>query len=210
MILLPVSALGGCGYSGGEALFMSGLFKRPKIEAEFKLGAGPVAILVDDMNENCYWPEATTILAEQIAKQLKEHNAASVIIAHSAVKRLRQSYPKFDDLSYRKVAQLLKAEQAIAVEVRSFFATVDPTSADAAASMSVAVKVLDADPNAPKSKVRLWPRSPGGLAVQAELTAEKVARAKTRQAILEALSEALAVKIARNFYDRKMDDFEEQ
>ena len=208
MILLPLAALGGCGYSGGEALFMSGLFKRPTIEAEFKLGAGPVAILVDDMNENCYWPEASTILAEQIAKQLQEHNAASVVIPHTAIRRLRQSYPKFDEMSYRKVAQLLKAERAIAVEVRSFFATDDPTSAAAAASMSVAIKVLDADPEAAKSKVRLWPRSPGGLAVQAQITAEKVARSKTRQEILEVLTEALAVKIVRNFYDRKMDDFE--
>ncbi|MEE9296094.1 MAG: hypothetical protein V3W34_14195 [Phycisphaerae bacterium] len=208
--VLILTALNGCGYSGGEALFMFGLFQRPKIKAEFKLTAGPVVVLVDDLREHCYWPEATTILAEQLAEQLKEHNAAKLLIPHAALQRLRQSYPNFDELSYRRIAQLLHAEQAIAVEVRSFFATVDPTDATAAASMSAAIKVIDAREETQQSKARLWPRSPGGRIFQAEISADRVARAKTRKGILEVLTGALAEKMAKSFYDRKMDDFEKQ
>ncbi len=198
----------GCGYSGGEALFMTGLFKRPKIEAEIKLNEGAVAILVDDLQERCYWPEVTAVLADKVAKELTDKNATKTLIPTTKISRLRQAKPDFDDLSAREIGELLEADRLITIDVTEFFATEDPTESNSAARMSVAVKVLNPHEKKIRSKVRLWPRSPVGAIAQAELSAGQVTRAKNRNGILQALTEALAEKIVKNFYDRKMEDFE--
>ncbi len=203
-----VLAAAGCGYSGGEALFMTGLFKRPTVEAEFKLTDQPVLIVVDDFQEHAYWPETTTVLAEEIAKELKRAEAAQQIVPAARIKRVRQAHPDFDERSTREIGELLGADQVIAVEIRAFHASVDPTQASAAARISVAVKVINVLEKKSRSKVRLWPPSPEGRVVYAELSAARVTEEKTRKAIIKALTAALAEKVVKNFYDRKVEDFE--
>ena len=206
--LLMVVLLSGCGISGGEALFMSGLFHRPKVKAQYELTEGPVAVLVDDFQELCYWTGTTTMLADQVMEQLREHGAAKRLIPALSIKRLRQSDSKFDQRACTHIGRMLEAEQVLAIEVRSFYATENPVEANAAARMSVAVKVINALERKHPGKVRLWPKSRRGRIVEAELNAGAVTRAKTRHGILRALTGTLAEKIARQFYDRPMDDFE--
>lgn len=207
-VVALLTTLAGCGYSGGEALFMTGLFHRPRIKAGIKLNEGAVAVLVDDLQEQCYWPEATTILADQVADELKKKRAVKVLIPATKLSRLRQSKPDFDELSARQVGELLGADRIITIDVREFFASVDPTESNAAARMTVAVKVVNPHEKKTRSKVRLWPRSPTGKIAHVELSAAAVTRAKTRVGILRALTGALAEKIVKNFYDRKQEDFE--
>ncbi len=207
--VLLLGAAAGCGYSGGEALFISGLFLRPKIPAEFTLTEGPVAVLVDDFDEHCAWPEAPSVLADQVAGQLQKHHAAKKLVPAIKLRQLRQSRIDFDDLSARRIGELIGAEQVIAIEVRSFHAALEPTEANAAARMTVSVKVLNARETQHRSKVRVWPISPGGKLYQAELSAGQVTRAGGRGGILSALTEALAERIVKSFYRRKMEDFEQ-
>lgn len=187
---------------------MTGLFKRPTVEAEFKLTDQPVLIVVDDFQEHAYWPETTTVLAEEIAKELKRAEAAQQIVPAARIKRVRQAHPDFDERSTREIGELLGADQVIAVEIRAFHASVDPTQASAAARISVAVKVINVLEKKSRSKVRLWPPSPEGRVVYAELSAARVTEEKTRKAIIKALTAALAEKVVKNFYDRKVEDFE--
>ncbi len=207
--LILVAGAAGCGYSGGEALFMSGLVKNPIIEAEFEFTDQPVAIIVDDFQEHVYWPEATAVLAKHVAEELKRVKAAQRIVAARRATRLRQANPDFDERSTREIGELLGADQVVAIEVRSFQATVDPAQAHSAALMSVAVKVINVLEKEHRSKVRLWPKSPDGKLVRADLSAADVMRAKDRKGIVEALTKSLAEEIAKNFYERRAEDFEE-
>lgn len=208
--LLLLCLVAGCGYSGGEALFVSGLFPRPKIVAELKLTDGAVAVLVDDFQELCYWPGATTMLADRVIEELRSHKAAGLLIPTSTVNRLRQSDAEFDEQSCAHIGRMLKAEQVLLIEVRSFYAAENPVEATAAARMSVAAKVINVLEEKDRRKVRLWPRGREGRIVQVELSAADVMRAGSRDGILRALTEALAEKIARHFYDRRMADFEKE
>lgn len=189
---------------------MSGLFHRPKVKAEFKLTDGPVAVLTDDFQELCYWPGATTMLAERVIEKLRSHNAAKVLIPISRIRQARQLDPKFDERSCAEIGRILKVEQVLLLQVRSFYATENPVEASAAARMSVAAKVINVLEKNDATKVRLWPRSREGRVIGAELSAGDVTRARTRDGILRTLTEALAEKIARKFYDRPMDDFEKE
>lgn len=206
--LFLVGLAAGCGYSGGEAIFMSGLFKRPTVEAEFQLTDEPVAVLVDDLRDCCFWPEAKHVLADEIAAQLVEHGAAKRVIPPIKVNRLRQSTTDFDDLAITSVGRRLEAEQIVSVDVRSFYVELSPEEARGAASMSVAVKVIDTQASAGRGRVRLWPAIHSGHPLNAELDAATVTRLASREAVVRALTHSLAVEIAKLFYDRPMEDFE--
>lgn len=198
----------GCGYSGGEALFMSGLFKRPEVKAKFELTDGPVAVLVDDMQEVCYWPEGKRILAEAVLEELEKTGAAERLVPASKVSRVRQTNADFEQRGCREIGQLVGAHQVVWVRLESFFASEDPTETHSAARMGVTVKVINALEDRDPTKVRLWPKSPSGHAVHAELSGARVVEAKTRRAILQALSEELATALVKDLRDRPMEDFE--
>jgi len=208
--IVLVASLAGCGYSGGEALFMTGLFQRPKVKAEFKLTDGPVAVIVDDFGELCHWPEAPGVLEQRVVDELSKHHAATRLISPMKIKTMRQSYPEFDKRGFRELGRLLGADQVVAMEVRAFEASVEVRTIGAAARMSVAVKVIDAREQAEGDRVRLWPAGRAGETVAVELDGSQVNRAKTQDAILEKLATALAEKIARKFYERPMADFEKE
>ncbi len=196
--------------SCGEALVASGLIPKPKVFAEFKLTPGPIVVLVDDFQDLCYWPGAADMLADKVAEQLKDHNAAKIIIPQARVRHVKQSHSEFDEMSCAAIGRLVEAEQLILLEVQSFDASESPVEATASARMGVSVKVINVLEDKDPSSVRLWPRSRQGHPVEVELTAEKVIRAANQQEILKELTGALAAQVARCFYDRRMDDFEKE
>lgn len=209
LLLIPAMiSAGGCGYSSGEALFMFGLFKRPTIEAEFKLTENQVAVLVDDTQEIAYWRETRDQLAEAVSKELAEKKAAKKVVSLTRVKHLRQLVHDYEDLSIREIGEKLDAEQVVSIQITAFEATLDPASITNAASMQVAVKVINVLEKKRRSKVRLWPMLPEGKTVRVELSAADVNRAKNRRGLIKELTNTLAVEIVKNFYDRKQQDFE--
>ncbi len=189
---------------------MLGLFKRPKMEAKFKLCDGPVVILVDDFQEHCYWSEITSVLAEKTTNAIQEHGAAKTIISPIKIRRLRQTTTDYDELGAREVGRLVQAEQLVWLQVVAFDATEDPHEIHAAATLSVTVKVINALEEQDRSKVRLWPSARDGERTDVEIGAAGVAKAKNRAGIVDALCEKMGQKVARHFYDRLMDDFEEE
>lgn len=210
LVIFLLAPLAGCGYSGGEFLFMTGLFKRPTVEAKFKLTDGPVAVIVDDFGELCHWPEALGALERLVVEQLSKHNAGARFISPMKVRTMRQSYPEFDKRGFRELGRLLGADQVVAIGVRAFKASVEVREVKASARMSVALKVIDSRKDLEGGRVRLWPTSRSGEIVVVEFDASMVTRAKTRERIMDKLTTALADKIARKFYDRPMADFENE
>jgi hypothetical protein len=209
VILMALSVLPGCGFSGGEALYFTGLFKPKMIDAEFKLTqTGAVVVLVDDLQEHCFWPQATIALAQAITDELVKHEAAVRFVSPTKVNQLRQSQSRYEDLSVQKIGKLLGAEQVLSVEVQSFDASLTADSASSAASMSASVKVINVLETEQRSKVRLWPGSPTGKTTRVEISASKVATAKSPNRVIKILTEDLAVEIAKSFYDRRPGDFE--
>ncbi len=193
-----------------EFLVASGLFPGPKVEAAFEFGEGPVAVLVDDYHEVFYWPDTKNTLAESIVEELIDRGAAETVIPTAAVNRLRQTDPKFDERACTEIGRMLKADQVLVVEARSFYAIEDPAEQEAEARMSVSIKVINALEKEDRRKVRLWPRAREGYILEAELIRGELIEAKTRSRILRRLTDRLAEKIVRKFYDRRMDTFEKE
>ncbi len=197
-----------CGMTAGRALFMSGLFSRPDVKAEFRFGDGPVAVVVDDFGEVCYWPGVASELTERVILSLESNKAAKKIISTDVVNRLRKTDPSFDEHSCARLGRLLGADQVLLIEIRSFYATENPEESHAAARLSVAAKVINVLEKKDRRKVRLWPKSRDGRIVTIELNANDVSRAKTREGVLRELTTTAADDIVKFFYDRSMGDFE--
>ena len=206
VLFLAVCVPTGCGVSGGELLFVSGLVPSPTVKAEFKLTEGPVAVLVDDYQEIAYWSEVRSMLADQLVQELGEHGAARSLISNAKVNRLRQADAQFDQRSCRQTGRRLGAEQIIWMQVREFHARVQPADMTGAAQMSVVVKVFDVHQE-DRTQARLWPRTRTGAVVIADLSAGEVTDAKTRGAIARKLAEKLAEQIAKKFYDYHKEAF---
>ncbi len=203
--------LPGCGQSAGAAVFMFGLFKRPVVEAEHEFDEGEVvAVLVDDPFDSCFWSEVPQVLTESMVAELDETEAATNLVAPSKVMRLRQLTPDFEERGAREVGKLLEADKVLWMEIQSFYASEDPEDATRAARLSLSVKIINANEDKDRTKVRLWPESPAGYPYEIELGAGAVARAKTRKGVVKALSEEVADRVVKKFYDHKMEDFEKE
>jgi hypothetical protein len=200
----------GCGVSGGQALFMFGLFDRPEIEAKFKLGEGPVVVLVDDFQELCFWPETPGVLATKTTEELDNKDAAKILISPTKVRQLRQTAPDFDEWGAREIGRKLDADQVLWLQITDFDAAEDAHEVHNAARITVTLKVINALEETDRNKVRLWPPERDGRIVDVEIGAGAVTRAKNRAGIVDALCEKLAEKVVKNFYDRLMEDFEEK
>jgi len=198
----------GCGMAGGRAMYMAGLFRRPTIDAEFRFGKGPIAVVVDDFGEVCYWPGVSSALAERLILSLESNKAAKTIISNAAVNRLRKTDASFDEHSCARLGRLLGAEQVLLIEIRSFYASENPAESNAAARLGVAAKVINVLEKTDRRKVRLWPKSRDGRIVTTELSANDVSRAKTREGVLRELTTTAADNIVNFFHDRAMGDFE--
>lgn len=210
LALLAALPFAGCGYSGGQFLAATGLFKPPTVPAKFKFGPGPVLVFVDDTQELCYWPEAKTLLAEAVTQKLTQQGAAKQVVPPGKVEQLRRSDRGFEERGCREIGEQLEAEQVLWLQIRAFWAAEHATDARVAARIGVSAKVINVLELQDRGKVRLWPASPSGQPIEADLSAAQLARAETRDAIARALADALAKKVVRNFYDRPMDNVDNQ
>ena len=59
-----------------------------------------------------------------------------------------------------------------------------------------------------RSRVRLWPVSPSGHALETGISAARVTELQKRAAISKLLAQDLSVKIAKLFYEYRLGDFE--
>ncbi len=203
-------ATGGCTYSGGELLFLLGLGRGRMVEAKFRLTEGPLLLLIDDGQQLVATPTANRHLFDELAQELLRHEAAKKIIPLQTVERLRQSTPDFERLGCREVGQRVGAEQVLWIEVRDFLAEEQIEEVIMAARFHVTLKAINVLETENRSRVRLWPQSPGGHQVLVGMAGSEVAIAKTTEAIAKELASRLAVKIAKLFYDHRLGEFERE
>lgn len=198
----------GCGYQGGMLLSALGAGKMHMVDAEFKLGDGPVLVLVDDLEEKLTWPEARELLTDEMGKQLIEHKATKQIISPETVARFRRTSPEFEQRGVREVGRMSGADQVLWLEVQTFFAEEEMQDTSQAALLTVTVKVID--PNAEeRSKVRVWPATPEGKPVSTKLNPSDVIRLKTVPNIGRDLCEKTARDVVKLFYKHPLQDPDE-
>ncbi len=179
-----------------------------KVEAKFRLTAGPVMVFVDDVHERMDWPPARRYLWEDVSQELLRTQSAMKIVPLESEETLRQTLPDFTKRGCREIGELAGAEQVVWIEVQEFLAEEDITDSTNAAYFGVTVKVLNATEKTDRRRVRVWPDSLQGQLINARMTAAAVASTKTRDAICRELSAKLAVSIARLFHDHQLEDFE--
>jgi hypothetical protein len=197
----------GCSETGALLYFL-GAGRGRKVEAQYRLGDGPIAILIDDIEARVDYPPTFGFLFDELAQELLRNKAATKIVPRQTVDQLRQSLPDFEKRGAREVGELAGADQVLWIEVQDFLAEEQVADALSAAYMNVSVKVLNAREKQNRSRVRLWPLNPKGQPVGVTLTASEVQVEKTKKAISQELATRLAVQIARLFYEHRLDDLE--
>jgi hypothetical protein len=207
VLCLPVLA-SGCTYGGGELLYNLGIGKSGKVAAQFKLTDGRLMVFIDDVHERVDWPQARVYLFGELTQALLRNNAAKKIIPLETIDALRTSTPDFNKLSARQLGELVEADQVLWVETTEFFAEETFIDAGDAAYWTATVKVLNPLEKTARTQVRLWPTSPAGHLVRVRMTGAHVSEKKTTDKISKELAKLMGEKIAKLFYEHRLDDFE--
>jgi len=207
VLFLSVS---GCGFGGGQMLYMLGFGRGQVVKAEFRLTEGPILILLDDDTERVDWPQAKQYLVDELGQELIRQKAARQIIPPQTLDQLKQAHPNLGKRGCREVGEMAGAEQVLWIQVEDFLANVQVYDALNAAYMHVTVKVINVleKDKERRSHVRLWPIGSAGRAVSASMSGADVARLKTKDAVSKELAVRLAPSIAKLFYDHRLGDFE--
>lgn len=204
-VAVLLCALCGCGETFGGLLYHFNVVSPPKVPARFTLASGPLLILVDDDLELLTWPPAQDLLADQIARELRDHKVNEQALASNAVKPLRQIDPDFADRSISELGVKCGAEQVLWMQVKDFAATKDVESISRAARFTVCVKVFN--PHAVnKSEMRLWPAQREGEFVTVEKSAAHVTPLATDEDVARMLVGEMARDVGRMFYGYTPED----
>ena len=195
----------GCGESFGGFLYHFNLVNPPKVSAEFALTSGALLILVDDDEELLTWAPAQDLLADQIARELRDHKVNTQAMAGSTVKPMRQTDSDFPTRSISEVGAATGAEQILWLQVRDFMASKDIQTISRAARFTVCAKVFN--PRAVnKSELRLWPGQREGEIITVEKSAARVQPLGTDEDVARVLVEEMATAVARKFYSYTPED----
>ena len=193
----------------GTLFYFLGAGRLHTVEAEFALTEGPLLILVDDLNERLTWGPARDRIAEELAQELLEHEAAAKVIAPQTLKRHRRTQAGFDDLKCTQVGRLVGADQVLWIDVQAFYAEEEVHDTTQAASLAVTVRVINPNERKDRAKVRLWPSNREGKPVAVQLSSIEVSRLKTKDRIAAELARRLAKETAKFFYKHPLQDDEE-
>ncbi len=177
-----------------------------KVQAQFRLGDGPLLVFIDDVHDRADWPEARAFLFDELSQELLRHEAAKKIVPRESIDALRQADPDFNKKSCRLLGEQVGAEQVLWVEVRDFLAEEQITGIDPAAYFTVTVKVLNAMEKESRNRVRVWPVHPEGQTVTIGINSAEIQRLKTKDMIAKQLAVLLAVDIAKLFYEHREGD----
>lgn len=193
LVFLPLS---GCSLNG------------PQVKAQYRLGPGPVLVLVDDVSDRVDWPPAKAYLVDDVSAELIQQKAAAKVVPRQTLDGIRQNEADFERRGCREIGELAGAEQVLWLQVQEFLADEQIPDAITAAYFGVTVKVISVAEKEDRSRVRLWPASPEGQLVSVTLSGSDVVRAKTKDAISRELTRKLASDIAKFFYDHRAGTFE--
>ena len=207
--MVTLIACAGCGFSGGQLLYIFGVGKPTVVEPQFQFTDQPILILLDDPGGRMDWPPAGTHFVDELAQELLVNGAAVKIVPPQTLNGLRRTLPDFQKRGCREIGELAGADQVLWVRVREFLATDQIEEISRASRFSAAIKVINVK-ETKRSRVRLWPDSPAGHFVTVSMTGAEVAAEKTKAAIARAIAGKLAGRVATLFYDHSLDDFDHE
>lgn len=204
LCLTGMATVSGCGARAGAFWYFMGLGGDQKTPAEFTLPEGPLVILVDDDLDLVQPPTAKEVLIDELATNLKAHEAADRVTKNEELKRLRQTHSDFDDLSIRKLGELAQADTMIWISVLDYTVHDDLELVVTPGRFSVRIKVFDIKAT-DRSKIRLWPAERQGRAVKVEVSPHDIRRCKTKQEVHATMAKDLAEEVGKLFYETKVE-----
>lgn len=209
VVLIVTSS--GCGYTGGKILYALGFGSTKKVEAQFVLTQEPLLIFVDDEHDRVTWPTAQGHLTDSLSQELLRTKATKRIVPFATLQNHMQADPRFAERSCREIGELCGADQVLWLRVDDFLVEEEYYDPHRAAYATVSVKAIDVKwKDKEDGRPRLWPGSPEGHMVTVALTGSEVLRLETREEITRELCSVLAVKVAKLFYEHRLEDFEKE
>ena len=135
-----------------------------KVQAQFRLGDGPLLVFIDDVHDRADWPEARAFLFDELSQELLRHEAAKRLFRGSRSTPSAKPTPT----STRRAAGCSANKSApnrCCGSKCDFLAEEQITGIDPAAYFTVTVKVLNAMEKESRNRVRVWPVHPEGQTV---------------------------------------------
>jgi hypothetical protein len=200
-----LAGLAGCGPTLGSFLYFANLIPEQKVAAEFKLPPGPMLVLVDDDLGLVEPPIARDVLVDAVATQLREHKIVERVTTNEEIGLIRHSVPDFDRLSIREVGRKAKADTVMWMSVEDFYVDPDMEMLVNPARFDVRLKVFNVNEE-DKRKIRLWPSERDGRLVGLTVKPTELHDCKTRADVHRLLATQMADKVAKLFYEYKVEE----
>ena len=135
---------------------------------------------------------------DKLAIQMKKHDITNQITKSEELARLRQSEPKFNQLSIREVGRLANADTVVWILPLEYYVPPNFEMAVKPAKFTVKLKVFNALAEQ-KEDIRLWPDQRQGKSLTIEITPHEIHACKTKTELYEKLATELADKIAGEY-----------
>lgn len=198
-LILPL--LSGCGWIGAIAYYL-----RPpkKIDPEFKLTTGKVAIMIDFARPSEENPLFTKAFFDRFVENLETAKAPIDAIPLEQVARLRQNNADFGKWGVQRIGRELKAEQVIYIRVARLQLEESPGAPVVEPRIAGSIVVIGVD--APSDKPRLWPDSVEGREISAARQIREIVDQRTVDEEAIKLGKDLANTLARSFHEYDSED----
>jgi hypothetical protein len=170
------------------------------IDAEYKLGHGPLLILIDDRDGRISEPKALVELHKTLCENFVEFNVNKSVVPLQEWRRLAQNDRGYSKLNIRQVGEKLGAEQVLYLFVEKFSLNTEVGAPVYKGEFSVRVKVISTDR---KHDVRLWPPDDAGRRVTSTTTPIATDSEKSASDIATELAIKLGQEVAKLFYGRR-------
>jgi hypothetical protein len=199
-LLLP--GAGGCGLKAGAVMYHM-FAPEQEVKAAYVIPEGPVIILVDDHLDLVHPPSTNDLLVDELAKQFKKHKIAERVTTNEEIARIRQQHSEFDKLSIREVGQLVGADTMVWINPQEYVLQPNRELAYQPGRFRAKLKVFNVRAEE-KSDIRLWPNSPDGHLITAEINAQEIRQSKTDKEVYQKLTYEMADTIAKLFHDYRL------
>lgn len=204
-VALVMLLIAGCGQQAGALIYFLGLYPRQKVQAEYQLTPGRLAVLIDDDADQISYSEVYKQFTEGLADELRENKQKTKVIPYEQLKELQQRDPTFDQIAADRVGKMLEADQVLWIKVDRFdTGGIGASDVSQAAAFSISLRLLTTGAKT-RDEVQLWPETREPRAVTSALSMSAVQQQNDPRVIAEMLTEQLAVDVAKLFYEYELE-----
>ena len=170
-----------------------------KVEAEYKLSAGNLLILIDTPVEGPATKGARPALTRELRREIESHGLSGTVIVDSELSTFRASREDFYRLGLSQIGRELSAQQVLYVKIIEFQLGTLVDNPAGQGVIRARVKVIDVEQGR-----RVWPeRQPLGEEVLVRTPFREPVGKDYEQDFTEDLCERMAVRITKLFRDHK-------